>query len=549
MGDDTSFWVSRNLGYVQVDGTVKAVSENAVWIFDNSAEVDERGLSRAIDAFENGIWPEVTRVFGDIWTPGVDGDARLFIYHTGLWRGAAGYFSSVNELPDELHRFSNERESIYISDNVPVGTSSYLSVLSHELQHAVHWAADPDEESWLNEGLAELAKSVVGWGKPRAEAFLLRPDTSLTHWPATGENTGPSYGAAGLFLEYLAEHYGGERLIAELVNDPADGLESVDRALDRLGAGVTSLDVFRDWVAANYLDSPAGRYSYGDRDLRAGLRVAVDFVLEPRSVEGSVGQFAANYYLAKIPAEELVISFQGDPAAELIPVAPHSGNACWWSNDGDGIDATLTRRLDLSDVSSAELKYKVWHSIEEDWDYAYVEASVDGGETWTVLDTALTTMANPNGNSYGPGITGESDGWVDDSVDLTPYAGQEALLRFEYVTDDAVHGRGLCLDDLSVAAIGWYDDAETDGGWAADGFVRVNNLVPEEFLVQVIRESPGGANAGMHRLHVNEDGSGELRLANVQEGEKVVVIVSAVTRESAAKASYTLHFTDEAVES
>ena len=134
--------------------------------------------------------------------------------------------------------------------------------------------------------------------------------------------------------------------------------------------------------------------------------------------------------------------------------------------------------------------------LEEDWDFAYVEVSEDGGETWTILETTLTTDENPNGTSFGPGLTGGSTGWVDDSVDLTPYAGSEVLVRFEYVTDDAVNGRGLCLDDFAIDEIGWADDAENDGGWEADGFARVNNLVPEEFLVQIVRKAPGSDGGG-----------------------------------------------------
>ena len=177
---------------------------------------------------------------------------------------------------------------------------------------------------------------------------------------------------------------------------------------------------------------------------------------------------------------------------ELLPVAPRSGEACWWSNDGDGIDTTLTRRFDLTGT----LTFNVWYSVEAEWDFAYVEVSGDGGETWTILETTLTTNENPNGTSFGPGITGESTGWVEDSVDLTPYAGGEVLIRFEYVTDDAVNGRGLCLDDFVLAEIGWTDDAESDGGWEANGFARLNNLVPEEFLVQIVRKGPGGRGRG-----------------------------------------------------
>ena len=79
---------------------------------------------------------------------------------------------------------------------------------------------------------------------------------------------------------------------------------------------------------------------------------------------------------------------------------------------------------------------------------------------------------------------------------------------------------------------GWSDDAENDGGWDANGFARVNNLVPEEFLVQIVRKAPGGV-AEVTRLLFDGEADGEIRLAgvNAEPGEQVAVIVSAVTRE------------------
>ena len=134
---------------------------------------------------------------------------------------------------------------------------------------------------------------------------------------------------------------------------------------------------------------------------------------------------------------------------------------------------------------------------------------------------------------------------MDDSVDLTPYAGSEVLVRFEYVTDDAVNARGLCLDDFAIDEIGWADDAESDGGWEADGFARVNNLVPEEFLVQIVRKAPGRT-AEVVRLLLDGEADGEIRLAdvNAEPGEQVAVIVSAVTREAGSRAGYVLGFGD-----
>ena len=543
-GEPTQFWVNRPGGYRLVDGVVRAASDNAYWVFDDRVNVDQSDLDAAIEEFESSVWPTVTGLFGGIRSPGIDDDPRLVIFHTRLRPGIAGYFSSTDAYPTAIQRYSNERESIYIStDGLTVGSRSYMSVLTHELQHAVHWAADADEESWLNEGLSELAVDAVGHWTNKIADYLRIPGTSLTQWPGGPEIRSPSYGGANLFLHYLAEHYGGDRLIAELVKEPTDGLESVDLVLERLGEDVTSLDVFRDWVVANYLNEPDGRYSSSARNQRSAVRVRSRLVNLAKTYEGEVAQFGADYYLVTLPADELTITFNGDPGAELFPVAPHSGEACWWSNDGDGIDTTLTRRIDLTGVDTATLRFNIWHALEENWDFAYVEVSEDGGETWTILETTLTSDENPNGTAFGPGITGISRGWLEDSVDLTAYAGKEVLVRFEYVTDDAVNGRGLCLDDFAIDEIGWADDAEDDGGWEADGFARVNNLVPEEFLVQIVRKAPGGS-AEVTRLLLDGEADGEIRLAgvNADPGEQVAVIVSAVTREAGSVAGYVLGF-------
>ena len=544
VGADTQFWVSRPGGHVLVDGVVRAVSDNAWWVFDERVEVARSDLDAAIEEFETSVWPTVTGLFGGIRSPGIDGDPRLVIFHARLSPGVAGYFSSTDAYSADVLPYSNERESIYISsDGLPVGSRTYMSVLTHELQHAVHWAADPDEESWLNEGLSELAVDAAGHWSNRIADYLRIPGTSLTQWPSGPGIRSPAYGGANLFVDYLAEHYGGDRLIAELVKEKADGLESVDLVLARLGEEATSLDVFRDWLVANYLNEPDGRYSSEARNARSAVRVRSTFVSLPKTFEREVAQFGADYYVVTLPADELVISFNGDPAAELFPVAPRSGEACWWGNDGDGIDTTLTRRFDLTGVDTATLRFHAWHAIEEDWDFAYVEVSEDGGETWTIRETTLTTDANPNGTAFGPGITGESNGWVEDSVDLTPYAGKEILVRFEYVTDDAENGRGLCLDDFSIDEIGWTDDAESDGGWEADGFARVNNLLPEKFLVQIVRKPPGRP-AEVTRLWLDGQADGEVRLAgvNADPDEQVAVIVSAVTREAGSKAGYVVGF-------
>jgi hypothetical protein len=134
------------------------------------------------------------------------------------------------------------------------------------------------------------------------------------------------------------------------------------------------------------------------------------------------------------------------------------------------------------------MTYQTWYDIEEDYDYVYLLASTDG-KTWDFLRTPSGTDEDPSGNSYGWGYNGVSDGWIEEQVDLSGYAGQKVWLRFEYVTDAAVNGEGLLLDDVSIPAIGYQTDFEgDDGGWLADGFVRVPNMLPQTYRLALIRQ-------------------------------------------------------------
>jgi bacillopeptidase F (M6 metalloprotease family) len=65
-----------------------------------------------------------------------------------------------------------------------------------------------------------------------------------------------------------------------------------------------------------------------------------------------------------------------------------------------------------------------WYDLEEDYDYVYVEASLDGKQ-WQILTTPSGTPDDPTGNSFGWGYNGVSGGWIQESVDLSQFAGQK----------------------------------------------------------------------------------------------------------------------------
>ncbi|SCE83730.1 immune inhibitor A [Micromonospora coriariae] len=167
---------------------------------------------------------------------------------------------------------------------------------------------------------------------------------------------------------------------------------------------------------------------------------------------------------------------------------PHSGTKMWHSNnDQEWADVKLSRSVDVP--AAADAKFWMWNNyiIEDDWDYGFVELSTDGGTTWTeqkVYDEGGTVVTTPDGypdpngrmNDFGGkkyGLTGSTDGWRHDYVDLSAYAGTTVQLRLRQATDEAFQERNWFVDDFSLTgggAITWSDDVEGDAnGWTATG--------------------------------------------------------------------------------
>ena len=122
----------------------------------------------------------------------------------------------------------------------------------------------------------------------------------------------------------------------------------------------------------------------------------------------------------------------------------------YYSGNANNLFSTMTMTEELV-VSAATdtLKFKVSYNIENDYDYAYVDVSTNGGANWTPIQGNITTANNPNGLNRGHGITGSSPGWIDAVFPLTAYFGQGIRLRFLYVTDGAVLGTiGMRVDNI-----------------------------------------------------------------------------------------------------
>ncbi len=197
------------------------------------------------------------------------------------------------------------------------------------------------------------------------------------------------------------------------------------------------------------------------------------------------------------------------------------------------MDSRPTREFDLSGLTAATLRFWTWFETELGWDYAYVAASRDGGQTWEALPGRQTTEFDPVALAYGPGYSGSSGGeWVQEEIDLTPYAGGEVLLRFEYVTDDATHERGFAVDDIEIPELAFADGVDAGNGWQAEGFRRIEEPLPQRFLVQLIeRGEPNPPKAD--RLELGPGNRFEIALDG-----PATIVVAAVTVGTTEAATY-----------
>jgi immune inhibitor A len=545
IGQRETFWVNDEAlsdTYLEIEATLRYATPHLYMWVEDGLSLSQEGIEASAHQFEEHIYPTNHQYFGSEASPGVDNDVHIHVLNANL-PSVGGYYSSNDEYPNSVNRFSNEKEMVYINAGaIPPGNDAYDSCLAHEFQHMIHWNVDPNEDTWVNEGCAQTAETLNGYDTWFVQ-FPREPDTQLTAWADEMAQAGVHYEASHLFLYYFVERFGPE-LTRELTATEADGMEGIDEVLRKSGFDLTAHDVFKDWLIANFLNDTTvgdGRYGYRDFDLPTGLAVDYTHGRYPEARASTVHQYAGDYIELKPRSGDLVVEFTGSTQVKLVNNDPHSGHYEWWSNRGDVSNMTLTREFNLTGLETATLEFWTWYDIEDYYDYAYVEVSNDGGQTWHILAGEHTTLSDPFGSSFGHGYTatsggGESAVWVRERVDLTPFAGQWVEIRFEYVTDDSYTDPGFCVDDIAIPEIGYAYDAETPGGWEPEGFILSSNLVPQEWIVQLITL---GAETKVLEMELTETKDGWLVVEDFGGGvEEAVLVISAVAPSTTEMASY-----------
>ena len=124
---------------------------------------------------------------------------------------------------------------------------------------------------------------------------------------------------------------------------------------------------------------------------------------------------------------------------------------------------------------------------------------------------------------------------MEESIDLSAYAGKQVLLRFEYITDAALNGEGLIVDNIRIPEIDYATDFENGlDGWDARGFVRLQNVLPQSYRVLVVRV---GSGVSVEEVNLDERMAGSLTVT-ASEDEDVYLIVLGTARYTRQKTTY-----------
>ena len=484
-------------------------------------------LEYMLDEFDNTIYPVDSTVFGEPLPRGDEGQKTWILifnirdesyYDCTQTSYVAGYFSASESA--ENNKNIMHIDSYDWANRTGPDTARpflYEGTFAHEFEHLIHFDIDPDEPSWVDEGLADLAGFLCGYGHSSGHVayyMVYHPFTALTFWGSGLED----YGASYLFQLYLWEHYGGTAFVSALVQEQSNGIEGIEKTLAAFGSRDDFDEIFDNWTVANYIDDTrksGGKYGYETLDIGSidSWGYTIPYVLDnfwwgppdtapfavPSYWLGDPQPYTAQYY--RFTNETEVDEFlDGDDFSGTLP---YSGSYEWYSDAEAWAWRSFYQSFDIP-AGGATLSFQTFFEIEEDWDYGYVEVYDQDTDEWYTLNATGTVnyVAHGQDNPNTPdgreptayetagrwnAFTGNSVGWIPVSMDLTPFAGHAVDLYFTTWQDGAFTLQMMYVDDIAIPEIGFFDDVEAgEDGWTSAGWFVTDGIQDNGFGVTTI---------------------------------------------------------------
>ncbi len=228
---------------------------------------------------------------------------------------------------------------------------------------------------------------------------------------------------------------------------PLNNIQSVGAAqvLTGLTLGQTAVDSIAYTLPGNLLDGAQVRYVL---EVNNGLYSKYDTITK------LYGAGTIAFQNTGAPLTDWTISNAWGLSTTTFFSAPNSLADSPNGNYNSNTSRTMrsTQKVDLTDATSAYLRFKAKWDIEAAYDYAQVTASPDG-QSWTPLCGKYTHDGTINQDFEQPIYDGTKDGWVDEQIDLSMFAGQQVYIRFGLYSDQGVNGDGIYIDDVIVDKI------------------------------------------------------------------------------------------------
>ncbi len=477
VGETKTFW-RWNLAvmpptWIQAPSTCRAVGEHCyVFVADSewNTHITQANVDSVMVRLEQntpnnpaqGAIAMDINLFGPI-PDALDNDPKLIVFYSALgsFNGSQfdGYFSAYNQVTEaEAQQMnppghSNLCEMIYmtcypLSPVAPIR----LSVLAHELEHLIHWGQDTDEESWIDEGCAELA--MVAYGVPDPiSSFNNNPDNDLTLW----EQQTADYVKVMLFFTYLKEHYDETGLISALIADPTNGMTSFSNQVNIHYPGLSVGKILRNWTIANMLDSPqpdSGLYNYEGLNMPNFTMTNVN--QHPVTDLASIEPYAADYLFYDLAWRPITFNIEVNTPIHISELIFNSDQECIAVIDGG-----LTTQIEYNPLpdSANYVIFVLTNPNATAVDYSYA-AGVVGNE-----DENAVAVANPVMNCF-PNPFNSSNSGLEIRLSITKGSATTGMI-------DIYNAKGQHIRHLNVSKA--TDSSELCTSW--DGRNKDNELV------------------------------------------------------------------------
>ena len=418
---------------------------------------------------------------------------------------------------DWLHRTKIDPPHAPTSDpctSAPARPFLYEGVFAHEYQHLLHHYTDPDEVSWVNEGLSDFTEVITGYANlqkhtnekghdSHTNAYLGWEAVTDSQWNPIPYESGPEnglpawedqgddeiladYGNAMFFMNYVASQPGLDKsFFRSWQHNAGNGIDGLNAALTAGGKSQTFESLFNDDIISalvdGFIDNGANVSGGSAGQFQNSATEATVLINSDANATPGAPPWGADYLDLGSGAAISSVAFNGDDTFNFAG-GPD------WVVDGAGYftnpdvpettiydnDQDLSLARDVSGHDGQVLSFDHYYAMELGWDFGFVQVSTDSGATWQSLGCSGTTTAhNPEAFTHiivnVPGYTGPSD--VEGTTTTVGSAGAPVhvtcpglptgtdYLAFRLMTDEAAqfdgwHVKNIQLNGVSVGSVG-----------------------------------------------------------------------------------------------